>query len=151
MLLVPAILNAVIISLRSIPDLVEAVGDAQSIAAYDDENSEYRSEADAVNQMPVPSILVCHEATEMRAGGSDFPRWVHGVRVYFRFERSSEAWNAIDKLINGVPDPATGETWMAKDLLDKLYPPSDVAIGYTRNDDGTQLSVLSCQYVEIGG
>ena len=139
--------------MRSIPELVDAVaGVPEAIAPYDDEDSQYRSVADAVSQMQVPAILVCHESSELRpAPGSDFPRWSHSFQVYFRFERSSEAWAAIDPLINGVPDAADGSPWIERDIAAGLWPPMDPEIGYVRNPEGIELPRLSFRTWEIGG
>jgi hypothetical protein len=122
------------------------------VTAFSDENSEFRSPIDAVNQMAVPSILITHENTELgREPGTDFPRWVHLFHAYFRFERSSEAWDAIDALINGVPDTADGSTWMNYDPHPGLYPPIDVAIDYVHNSDGVAFPRMSFREIEVGG
>lgn len=148
MLPIPYILTAVVNSMTSIT----ALSALAPITPFDDENSEYLSVPDAVNAMQVPSILVAHENTELgREPGTDFPRWVHLFHVYFRFERSSESWAAIDALINGVPNAVDGSTWMSYDPDPKLYPPIDIAIDYVHNSDGVALPRLSFRTIECGG
>ena len=148
MMKIPDILAAVTATMQAIPELVAMA----PVTAFDDENSEFNSPIDAVNQMAVPSILVTHENTELgREPGTDFPRWVHLFHAYFRFERSGEGWAAIDALINGVPDPADGSTWMNTTPDDKLYPPIDIIIDYVHNSDGVALPRVAFRIIEVGG
>jgi hypothetical protein len=148
MLKIPDVLTAVTAVMQAIPELVALA----PVTMFDDENSQYKSPIDAVNQMDVPSILVTHENTELgREPGTDFPRWVHLFHVYFRFERSGEGWAAIDALINGVPDVADGSTWMSYEPDPKLYPPIDIAIDYVHNADGFAIPRLAFRTIEIGG
>ena len=148
MLKIPIILAAVTATMQAIPELV----DMAPVTMFDDENSEYKSSIDAVNSMLVPSILVVHVSTELgNEPGTSFPRWAHLFQVFFRFERNSESWAAIDTLINGVPDPLDGSTWMSYDPDQSLYPPIDIQIDYIHNNDGVALPRLSFRTLEQGG
>ncbi len=152
MLNIQTILTAVVDGLKSIPELVALVQSPDNIVPYADDYSEYRSFVDAMDSMPVPSILVGHDETALTTvGGSDFPRWCHRFVIVFRLERTSESMKAIELLINGMPDAQAGSPWIAHDILDTVYPPSDIAISKVKNADGTELYQLSFLAVEIGG
>ena len=148
MLKIPFILYAVTATMQAIPELVAMA----PVTMYDDENSQFKSSIDAVNSMGVPSILVVHVSTDMSSEpGTNFPRWAHLFQVFFRFERSSESWAAIDALINGVPDPADGSSWISYDPDPSLYPPLDISIDYIHNVDGFAMPRLSFREIEVGG
>lgn len=135
------ILTAAVTSLKVLEDLVNLVTDADFISAYTDSNSEFKNLQDAVNSMQVPSILVAHEDTELSAdGGSDFPRWCHKFSIFFRFERTSEAWAALEVLLNGC--------WISQDLMNGIWSPSDFVVDKVTNSDDVELYRLSFRVFE---
>ncbi len=146
---IDTLLEAAVESLRRLPALVGLVSE---ITAFTNDNSEFRSLEEAVNAMSVPSILVAHIDSEMSTdGSSDFPRWAHKLAVLFRFERTTEAWAALDAIVNGTPDMDEGEKWMARDLGPGIWAPSDLVIDRITNADDIEMYRLAFRAVEQGG
>ncbi len=91
------LVNNLVDALRTVPDLLAAVGDDERIYAYHDSFPESVDIEQARRLMPVPSVMVSYHG--LRVSGQ-MDRWDHIVEIDLRIGREAPP--------SGEPDP--GET-----------------------------------------
>lgn len=97
------IIDALILLLRDIPDLVEAVGgDEERIFAYKDAFPNSVSLRDAIYAQPTPSVMAAFDARR-RGSNGDFSTIVHDLMVIIRPASVSDYASIAALVMQGTP------------------------------------------------
>lgn len=124
------IVDAVVTKLRSVSAVVALVGgDSNAIYSYEPSFPAAASLEQALNEMPAPSVLVCHRG--FSTGVETISR-THQVSIFIVPDGSP--WDLLVAILDGVP---TGDNETFKDLevLGSLDPPHEYsALDPTQQD-----------------
>jgi len=141
--------------LRDIPELVaEMEGDEQRIFAYHDRYPKHSSLAEAIHQMPAPSIMVAWQGTSPGSfGGVDV--WRHQVTLYLRARETFDgdpptAYYRLFRLITkGVPASA-GVPMLNAAVHSSCYPMDLPQIQRQTDAEGLDYFEVPLSFTEIG-
>lgn len=117
------LLNAIVDHLRSIPELVELVGGADNIIAYDDNHPKFMNSRAALTDMPTPSLMVMW----MQTGPRNFQnRELWGHDFTGTFKAIGQASKLLAAFVNGVPTIGCGERMLYTEVIPGLVYSMDV-------------------------
>ena len=124
------IVDAVVTKIRAISAVVALVGgDANAIYAYEPSFPSAASLEQALNEMPSPSVLVCHRGFST---GAETVSRTHQVSIFIVPDGSP--WDLLVAILDGIP---SGDSEAFKDLeiLSTLDPPQEYsALDPTQQD-----------------
>lgn len=141
--------------LRDIPDLVDEMGgDPERIFAYHDQYPKKASLAQAIHQMPAPSIMAAWQGTAPGGfGGVDV--WKHQVTLYLRTRETYEgdpptAYYLLFRLITkGVPS-AAGVPMLNAMVHPSCYPMDLPLIQRQTDAEGLDYFEVPITFTEVG-
>ena len=108
-----AFTNAMVSTLRAIPELVAALdpADPASIYGYVDQQPTFNSVAAAkYGQKPGSVMAVWNEAPLVTSQGGIIIRQ-HAASLYLRAQRLQSPYTLAHLITNGVPNPGDGQLW----------------------------------------
>lgn len=144
------VLDAVVTKITAIDDAMESIGGADNVWAWtDDSRGEYRSLADALQNMGVPQVLIAHVGSLVAPLGQ-VPRWRHQFGLWIRSEEQGEAYDFWYNLVRGIP---AGDSIPFEELeiLRDCCPPSEWQGLYRVTVGADELYHGSFVLVEAGG
>ena len=149
------LVDSLVTLLREIPDLVaEMGGDEQRIYAYHDQYPKRSSLADAIHQMPAPSIMVAWQGTAPGTfAGNDV--WKHQMSLFLRARETFDgepptAYYRLFRLITkGVPATA-GVPMINATVHPSCYPMDVPSIQRATDAEGLDYFEVSMSFTEAG-
>jgi hypothetical protein len=149
------LVDSLVTLLRDIPDLVaEMGGDEQRIYAYHDQYPKRSSLADAIHQMPAPSVMVVWQGTAPGTfAGNDV--WKHQMSLFLRARETFDgepptAYYRLFRLITkGVPATA-GVPMINATVHPSCYPMDVPSIQRATDAEGLDYFEVSMTFTEIG-
>lgn len=152
------VLDALVAGLQSIPELTAQLGGPEYISAYDPEDGEFRSAAEAVRSMSEGSMLVIFEGLGQGLRG-EIPAFVYqfSIAIMAPGEFAGEGGGSghpgyfdLARTVLGGIIPATDLRWLDSPVHNNFDPPDNPQL-LRGTVDGTDVWQLNFSLTEIGG
>lgn len=117
-----SIVDAIVAKIRNIAGVITLVGDSSAVYAYKPLFPEAASLAEALNDMPTPSVLVCYRGFST---GIDAVSRVHNVSVFVVPDGSP--WSLLFAILSGVP-VGSAEKFADLEVMSELDPPHEYSV-----------------------
>jgi hypothetical protein len=140
--------NAMVSTLRSIPELVTMLGDAAAVDGYIDRNPDRNSVGSAIYQMKPGSVLVIWLETILTQG--EMEGWLHRVVIFVRAARGESSMDLIHAITNGVPVPGDGQRWRYCPIMAGVLPTNVVEISRPTDEEGIDYFSITTETKETG-
>lgn len=145
------LLNAMVDTLRAIPELIALLEDgANSITAYVDQKPTKTSAGKAVYQMGDGTILCSWSGSTLERSGETMLGWVHTIDIFARAKRGGSALEILDALANGYPNPGDGQRWDRCPLISGVLPTSIISQDRVIDEEGIDYFVTKTVTQETG-
>lgn len=148
------LVDALVAKLRAIPELVaEMEGNPQRISAYHDHYPKRVSLAQAIYEMPVPSVLVAWQGTTPGSfGGAEV--WKHNLSLYLRARETAESpptayYRLFDLIVNGVPTGSNLKL-LYSTVHERCHPMDTPSIQRVTDAQGTDYFEVHLSFTEVG-
>jgi hypothetical protein len=149
------IVDALVATLRDIPELVsEMGGDPDRIYAYHDQYPKRSSLAYAIHQMPAPSIMAAWQGTSPGSfGGSDV--WKHQVSLFLRARETFDgdpptAYYRLFRLITKGAPGSAGVPMLNSAIHPSCYPMDIPSVQRSTDAEGLDYFEVNMSFTEIG-
>lgn len=149
------IVDAVVTSLKTIPDLVTVITDSTRIYAFHFMYGKEASLAQAINRMLQPSVMVVWSGT-MGGNFSGYQIWKHHIDIYFRTPNTANMDPAIAYedvfwlMMNSAVNSGSlniRQIELLPGQLDLMETPS---AHHMIDEEGQDMFVAKCVFGEIG-
>lgn len=150
------IVEALIVLMRDIPDLIAEVGgDPERIYAYHDRYPQKVSLELARYEMPAPSVMVAWQGTRLGSRGG-FNAWTHDLSISLRAKEETEDppdgyYKLYRSIVKGVPASGDGQPLQYMTVHASCEAMDDIPpIARQTDAAGVDYFEISMSFTEIG-
>lgn len=141
--------DAMVLTLRSIPEVVALLGgDPAAIDGYIDQNPDRNALGSAIYQMRPGSVLVAWQDTLL--GQGEMEAWLHHLVIFVRAARGQSSLTLIEAIVNGVPVPGDGLRWHYCPIMPGVLPTNITELARPTDEEGIDYFSIMTETKETG-